>query len=102
MKIKVGDNVVVTRGTSRGKTGKVLKIVHARNQVVVEGVHIVKRHVRSRVPGKKGEIVKVTRPISASNVKFICPETKRGTRIGYKIVDGEKKRISKKSGKAIS
>ena len=102
MKIKIGDNVAVTKGKYRGKTGKVLMVFPSASRVLVEGVNIVKRHVKPRQDGQKGEIIEAARPISAANVKLICPDTKKGTRVGYKVIDGEKKRVSKKSGKVIS
>ena len=102
MKIKKGDNVAVTKGKYRGKTGKVLLVSIADQKVLVEGVNIVKRHVKPQRPDQQGEIIEAARPISIANVKLICPDTKKGTRIATKIVDGKKKRVSKKSGKVIA
>lgn len=70
MKIKVGDNVKVIAGSDKGKTGKVIKTLKNENRVVVEGVHVVKRHVKPNRMNEVGGIIEVERPIHASNVKL--------------------------------
>lgn len=71
MKVKVGDNVTVIAGADKGKTGKVIKTLKKENRVVVEGVHIVTRHVKPRRANETGGILKVEAPIDASNVKVM-------------------------------
>ena len=70
MKIKVGDTVTVIAGSDKGKTGKVIKTLRSENRVVVEGVHVVKRHVKPGRMNEAGGIFEVERPIDASNVKL--------------------------------
>lgn len=75
MKIKVGDNVKVIAGSDKGKTGKVIKTLKKENRVVVEGVHVVKRHMKPNRMNDIGSIVEIEKPIDASNVKLV-EETK--------------------------
>jgi large subunit ribosomal protein L24 len=66
--LKTGDVVIVTTGKEKGKQGKVLQAFPRLNRVVVEGVRLSKRHLRTRKEGEKGQIVEVSMPIHASNV----------------------------------
>lgn len=101
MKIKKGDQVVVISGKYRGKKGKVVRAFPKEDKVMVEGVNIVKKHVRPRKSGEKGQIAETFAPLHVSNVKLICPKCRKSTRIGYRI-DGDKKyRICKKCGQEI-
>ena len=99
MKIKKNDNVIVVAGKDKGKTGKVVKAMPKDNQVLVEGVNIVKKHQRARKSGSKGQTVEKTMPIDVSNVMLI--EDKKGVRTKSKIVGGKKIRVSVKSGKEL-
>lgn len=69
MKVKVGDNVLVIAGADKGKTGKVTKTLKKENRVIVEGVHVVTRHIKPNRMNETGGILKVEAPIDASNVK---------------------------------
>lgn len=75
MKIKVGDNVKVIAGSNKGKTGKVIKTLKDKNRVVVEGVNVVKRHVKPNRMNETGGILEVERSIHASNVKLADEKT---------------------------
>ena len=97
MNFKVGDEVVVITGSDKGKTGKVLKTLKSENKVVVEGVHIVKKHQKP-TGQDNGGIIEKEAPIAASNVMIVDPKTKKGTRIGHNIdKNGKKIRIAKSS-----
>lgn len=100
MKIRKGDQVIVTTGRDKGKQGEVLRAMPKDNKVVVQGVNMVKRHTRPSQTNAGGIISKEA-PIDVSNVALIDPETGKATRVGFKVVDGEKVRIAKKSGKVI-
>ncbi|TSC72375.1 MAG: large subunit ribosomal protein L24 [Parcubacteria group bacterium Gr01-1014_70] len=101
MKIHKGDNVKVLTGKDRGKTGKVLRAIPARDRLVVDGVHLLKRHVRARRAGQKGEIVQFASPMHVSNVALVCTSCGKPTRAGF-LVEGEKKiRVCKKCGVEI-
>lgn len=98
MKYKVGDTVTITAGKDKGKSGEISQVLATSNQVVVKGINVVKRHLKSR-DGIEGGIYPVDKPISVANIALVDPTTKEPTRIGYKVLDsGKKVRIAKKSG----
>ena len=102
MRIKTGDLVVVISGGEKGKTGKVLKTLPSENSVIVEGVNVVKKHVKPNQNNTKGSIVEKPNKIHVSNVALVDPKTTKPTRVGYKIgKDNKKIRVSKKSGTEI-
>lgn len=97
MNFKVGDKVVVIAGSDKGKEGKIIKTLKAENRVVVEGVHMIKKHQKP-TGQESGGIVEIEAPIHASNVMIVDPKTKKGTRIGHTTdKNGKKIRITKKS-----
>lgn len=96
-RLTVGDQVVVIRGNDKGKRGKVAKLVNDR--VVVEGVNVVKRHLK-QTPQRPGGILDVEAPIAASNVMLVDPTTNKPTRVSIKIENDKKVRVAK-SGTAI-
>ena len=101
MKFKVGDKVVVIAGSSKGKEGKITKVLRNENRVIVEGCNIVKKHNKGNAQ-QTGGILEVEAPIHASNVMIVDPKTKKPTRIGHTIDKNNKKiRIAKKSGEKI-
>ena len=101
MKLKVGDKVEVISGSDKGKTGKIIKTLRNENKVIIEGVHIVKKHQKGNGQ-ESGGIIEVEASIDASNVAIIDPKTKKGTRIGHTIdKNGKKIRISKKSNEKL-
>ena len=103
MSIRKNDQVIVRAGKDRGKKGRVLKVLPAKNRVVVEGVNVIKRHTRPN-PQKniKGGIVEREASIHASNVMLLDPETNEPTRVGKQVLaDGTRVRIGRKSGAAV-
>ncbi|QJA05729.1 50S ribosomal protein L24 [Thermosulfurimonas marina] len=99
--IRKGDKVVVIAGRDRGKIGKVLQVFPRRQRAIVEGVNIVKRHLRP-TPYSEGGIVEKPAPIHVSNLMLFCPKCNRGVRIGRKFLeDGTKVRVCKKCGEII-
>ena len=101
MEVKVGDKVVVIAGSDKGKEGKIIKTLRAENRVVVEGVHIVKKHQKGNGQ-TAGGIVEMEAPIHASNVMIIDPKSKKRTRIGHTTDKNNKKiRIAKKSNEKL-
>ncbi|GLB46616.1 50S ribosomal protein L24 [Philodulcilactobacillus myokoensis] len=101
MFIKTGDKVRVISGKDKGKEGTVTGTNASQNRVVVKGINIVKKHEKASQSNPKGGIKSVEAAINASNVMLIDPSTKKPTRVGYKLENGKKIRISKKSKKAI-
>lgn len=76
MKIKTNDKVIVITGKDKGKEGVVVRALPREDKVIVEGVNIVKKHVKSRQSGKKGDIINKTMPIHVSNVKLVKESAK--------------------------
>ncbi|TSC62285.1 MAG: large subunit ribosomal protein L24 [Parcubacteria group bacterium Gr01-1014_48] len=101
MKIHKGDTVQVIAGKDKGRTGKVLRALPKTLQLIVEGVHVRKKHQRAQKKGQKGQVIDKTHPIHVSNVMLIDPKTNKPTRLKVKVKDGKKVRISKKSGAVI-
>lgn len=104
MRIKSGDTVLIISGKDRKKTGKVIEVFPKNNRITVEGINIIKKHVRPKRTGEKGQRVEVPRPLNISDVKLICPKCKKAARVGYKLIQKgkEKKvRICKKCGQEI-
>ena len=96
MRIKKNDNVIMLSGKDRGKTGKVLVVLPRSEKVLVEGLNLIKRHVRARKQGQKGQIVSKERAVSVSSVALVCKSCGKTTRIGYKVEGENKVRVCKK------
>ena len=97
MNFKTGDKVVVIAGKDKGKEGTITTVLRKDNKVVVEGVNIVKKHLKGNGQ-QAGSISEVESSIHASNVMIIDPKTKKPTRIGHSVnKDGKKIRVAKKS-----
>ena len=92
MRIKKGDTIVVTTGKSRNKTGRVLNVFPKEERLIVEGVNIVKRHIRPRQQGEKGQIIEKPSYIHASNVRLLCPSCNKPTRVRMKAKGKDKHR----------
>jgi large subunit ribosomal protein L24 len=101
LKIKKGDRVVVLSGKDKGKEGVVSRALPDQRKVVVEGVNTAKRHRASRSATDTGGIIDIDKPIQVSNVAVISPKDGKPTRVGYKVVDGKKVRICKRTGVEI-
>ncbi|HAP36345.1 MAG TPA: 50S ribosomal protein L24 [Bacteroidetes bacterium] len=104
MHVKKNDVVIVISGNSKGKEGKVLKVIPEKNRVIVEGVNLAKRHTKPSQSNPQGGVVQKEAPIHSSNVMLKDPKTGEKTRIGYSrtkdSVSGKKKvmRVAQKSG----
>ncbi|MBU0546947.1 MAG: 50S ribosomal protein L24 [Patescibacteria group bacterium] len=101
MKIKKDDIVLIISGKYRGKTGKILKSFPKKNQILVEGINLRKKHQKPKKSGEKGQIIEILVPLNVSNAQLICPKCKKAVRIGYRIEGGKKYRICKKCDKAL-
>lgn len=101
MKLHKGDQIKVTIGKDKGKTGKIEKVFPRIDRVLILGVNEFKRHIKSRITGEKSEIVTITKPLPAANVALICPKCNKLTRVGFKIEKGKKLRICRKCKKEI-
>lgn len=101
MNFKTGDKVVVIAGKSKGKEGKIIKVLRAENKVVVEGCNMIKKHIKPNGE-QSGTIIDTEAPIQASNVMILDPKTKKPTRIGHTTdKTGKKIRFAKKSNENL-
>ena len=95
-RIKKDDVVFVRSGDDKGRTGKVLRI--DGDKVVVEGINVVWKHLKPTQQSPKGGRIRKEAPMHISKVQPVDPKTGKGTRVKYKIQDGEKHRIAAKTG----
>ena len=100
MRIKKDDTVIILTGKDKGKTGKVLKAMPKENRVIVEGVNIQTRH-QKQTQKEAAEIKHQEGPISVSNVMYSDTKATQASRIGYKVENGKKVRVAKKTGTVI-
>lgn len=102
IRLKKGDLVEVLSGKYKGKQGKIAMTHPTQNKVTIDGINVVKKHVKPSQIHPQGGIVEITKPIWVSKVAIVDPSTKKPSRIGYKLEnDGSKIRVFKKSGKEI-
>lgn len=101
-RIKKNDEVEVTTGKEKGKRGKILKVIPKKERVVVEKVNFIKRHTRPGARSRQGGIVEMEGPLSISNVMLICSKCDHAVRVGYKILDDQRKvRHCKRCGEIL-
>jgi large subunit ribosomal protein L24 len=105
MKVKKGDTVIVTAGKDKGKEGVITRAFPKTNQVLMEGINVVKRHQKAARKGSQGQIVAKPMPFSVSNVALKDPKSGKAVRVGYKM-EGEgdkakKVRVARPSGLTI-
>ena len=100
LKIKSGDTVRVIAGDHKGSEGKIVKVLLEKNKVIVEGVNMVKKHMKPSAQSPQGGIVEKEASIQISNLSLLTSKGET-TRIGYKMEDGKKVRFSKKSNEVI-
>ena len=91
----------VNAGNDKGKTGKVLTVIPAKDRVIVEGVNVISKHTKPNATHPQGGIIKQEAGIHISNVQLIDPSTNTPTRVGFKFEEGKKIRYGKKSGEEI-
>lgn len=96
MKIKVGDNVKVITGSNKGKEGKVLKIFRNENRVLVDGVNIVKKHVKPNRQNETGGILEIEAPINISNVKVLEKKKEAKKEAKKEVKEAEVKEVKAK------
>lgn len=100
LKLKIGDTVKIVSGKDKGREGKVEKIFLKDSTVLVPGINVYKKHVKG-VQGKKGGIYDIPRPLSFAKLTLLCPKCKKPSRVGFKLMGGEKLRVCKKCGREI-
>ena len=98
-RLRIGDNVVVVRGNHKGKSGRISRVLSEKDAVVIEGVNVVKRHMRA-TPQRAGGILEIEAPLPRSKVMLLDPESGKPTRVKFQTKDGAKQRVAK-SGAVI-
>jgi large subunit ribosomal protein L24 len=102
IRLRKGDTVAVRSGKQKGKTGTIVAVHPKLNSVTVEGINIVKKHVKPSKKYPTGGIIDITKPINVSKVGIVDPNAKKVSRIGYVVnKEGVKTRVFKASGKDI-
>jgi large subunit ribosomal protein L24 len=101
MKLKKGDNVLITSGKDKGRKGKIEKVFPKESKVQIPGINMYKRHMKKRDQNHPGGIVDISRPLPVGNVALICPKCSQPTRVGYLISKDEKTRICKKCEQSV-
>ena len=99
--IKKVDTVYVNAGNDKGKTGKVLEVIPAKDRAIVEGVNIVSKSTKPNAKHPQGGIIKQEASIHISNLQLIDPKSGKPTRVAMKIEGDKKVRVAKKSGEEI-
>ena len=101
MKIKKGDQIIVTTGKDKGRKGKVDVVNPTRNTVLVPGLNLYKRHQKKRDEQHQGGIIEYARALGMGKVALLCPKCGKQTRVGYVVTKKEKERICKKCEQRI-
>jgi large subunit ribosomal protein L24 len=101
LSLRRDDTVIVITGKSRGKTGKILKILTEKNRVLVEKVNLVKKHSKPSKSNPQGGIIEKEASIHISNLMYYCPKCAKPVRLGTKVTDGKKVRFCKKCDEQI-
>lgn len=100
--VRTGDTVQVIAGNSKGKQGKVVEVLTKKDRVIVEGINMIKKHVKPNAQNPQGEIKEVEGSIHISNVQVLDPESGKPSRTGRKENDkGKLQRYAKSSGKFV-
>ncbi len=103
IRLKKGDTVIVRSGKYKGKTGLITATHPSLNKVTVEGINIVKKHVKPNKLYPQGAIIDLTKPMWVSKVGIYDTTAKKAAKIGYKLAkDGSKTRVNKTTGKEIA
>jgi len=100
-RIRKGDQVVVIAGKSKGQQGAVTRV--EETGVYVENVNLVKRHTKSNPQANQpGGVIEREAPINMSNVMLFNPQSRKGDRVGFKVLeDGTKVRVFRSNGEAV-
>tara|TARA_E500000178_G_scaffold93099_1_gene92085 strand:+ start:360 stop:671 length:312 start_codon:yes stop_codon:yes gene_type:complete len=100
IKFKNGDKVRVIAGDHKGTEGEIVTLIREKNKAIVSGVNVLKRHTKPNAQNPQGGIIEKEAPIAISNLSLLTAEGQT-TRIGYRMEDGKKVRVSRKTNEAI-
>ena len=98
-KLKKGDEVIITAGKDLGKRGKIERLTEGK--VFLPGLNLYKRHLKKKDEKNPGGIIQFSRPLPVGNVSLICPKCNKPTRVGFKLIKNNKKRLCRKCGSLI-
>ncbi len=102
LKLRKNDNVMIIAGKERGTTGKILKVLSAKDRAIIERLNLVKRHTKPRGPQQPGGILEKEASIHISNLMLMCDRCNAPIRFGHKVLgDGKKVRICRRCGETI-
>ena len=103
LKLKKDDIVVVLAGTSKGKEGKIIKVIPSTNRAIVEGLNMISKHTKPNAANPQGGILKQEASIDISNLMLVDPKSGNPTKVGRKRDEktGKLVRFAKKSGEVI-
>ena len=85
MKLRKNDNVIMLGGKDKGKKGKIVLVFPESNKIVIEGLNLVKKHLRAKKQGQKGQIISKERAVDSASAALICKSCGKQTRLGYKV-----------------
>jgi large subunit ribosomal protein L24 len=101
-RIKKNDTVIVLAGKEKGKSGKVMRVIPKKDRAIVEKLNIVKRHLKPSQQARQGGILEREAPIQMSNLMLICSKCTDPARVGFRILeDNRKVRYCKKCNEII-
>ena len=100
LKIKAGDKVRVIAGDHKGSEGKVLTVFIEKNKAIVEGINMIKKHMKPNAQSPQGGVIEKEAAIQISNLSLLNSKGE-ATRVGYRMEDGKKVRFAKKSNEVI-
>jgi len=101
IRLKKGDKVVVRSGKYKGQVGKIVSVHPSLNKVTVEGINIVKKHLKKSQTNPQGGVLDITIPIAVSKVGILEPTSKKPDRLKYEVKDGKKIRYYVSTGKEV-
>ena len=101
-RIRKDDMVEILSGNDRGKRGRVLKMIPKKDRVLVQGINLRWKHMRKSQQSPQGGRIKKEIPVHISNVMLVDEANDTATRVGYQMIDGKKRRVSRKSGQPIA
>lgn len=100
MKLRIGDTVKITSGKDKGREGKIERIFPKIQSALIPGINVYKKHMKGS-QGQKGGIYDIPRPLSFAKIALLCPNCKKVTRVGFKLLEKEKVRVCRKCKKEI-
>lgn len=101
IRIKKGDQVLVIKGKDRGKTGRAIAVFPKTSKIMVEGLNVYKKHAKPSKKYPQGGIMDVNVPVSSHNLQIICPNCSKATRVSFKNLGRDKRRICRKCSEVV-